>query len=67
MTHGRKDSNRLGDAGLIRYRINAPDVWEPPRSHKRIRENEYLGPYEPRFKLLDELDVIAIEDWEAGP
>ena len=65
MTHGRQTPNGLGGENLVRYRVDAPDVWEPPRTHKRLRQGVYLGVYQPRFELLNELDIITVQEWEA--
>ena len=48
---------------FVHYRVLKPDVYKPPKEHKRIDGREYVGPYSPELELADELDAIRVLSW----
>lgn len=63
MSEARQALNDYDRVELVTYELVAPDVWEPPRNHKRTGDGEFVGPWEPGFDLLDEFGTIRVTDW----
>lgn len=64
---GREDRSVFGADLLVEYRLLAPEVWTPQRSHKRETEDRYITTYDPELERLEELGVIEVIHWGGNP
>lgn len=65
--YGGGDQGAFDADRLVHYRLLAPEVYTPPRSHKRETEDRFVAVYDPQLETLDELDIIEVVEWGETP
>lgn len=63
----RQGPNVYGTDSVVTYRLLAPGVYTPPRSHKREAEDRFVCVYTPELERLDELGIIDVTEWGGNP
>ena len=63
----RQGPNAYAADTLVHYRLLAPEVYSPPRSHKRESEDRFVCVYDPQLETLEELGIIDVLEWGGNP